>query len=272
MKHMIERHALGVTAACQQAIEDALREANPPHPPLPLAIALQFWAGDQEQALRLARFLADIEPEPRDDVLFIFARANELEMSPALEAAELYCGRKFPVIHVVSGRQGKGHLGGSYAIWAGTAEKCWQNFSTSRSWPWQHVFFIEHDGVPLARDWIDRIARAHAANLLLNKRVTGARMEACPCCPCHVNGSLVMDLRCWAERPTLWTCPPGKAWDCFHAETLLSEWGPNVPIVNLYGAQDISPSVFQVLSNGRAWLANVKDESAWNCAQRLARR
>ena len=269
---MIERHPLGATVACQMAIEEALRRANSPHHPLPLAIALQFWAGDQARALRLARFLADIEPTRRDDVMFIFARANELGESRELTETSLYCGQKFPVTHLVSGRRGEGHLAGAYAIWSGVAEKLWQDYSTARGWPWQHVAFIEHDGVPLAKDWIDREKRAHAANLSLGKRVTGARMEACPCCPCHVTGQLIMDVRCWAEHPTLWTCPPGQAWDCRHAETLLSEWGPHSPIVNLYGATDVSASVFQVLSNGRAWLANVKDESAWNCAQRLARR
>ena len=79
-KHMIENSPLGATAEAHLAIEDAVRALKSPHHNLPLAIALQFYPGDQAEALRLARFLADLEPEYRDDVLLIFAERFDVEL------------------------------------------------------------------------------------------------------------------------------------------------------------------------------------------------
>jgi hypothetical protein len=40
-------------------------------------ICLQYWDGDRDKAMRLARFLADLEPSKREDVDFaFFARAD----------------------------------------------------------------------------------------------------------------------------------------------------------------------------------------------------
>jgi hypothetical protein len=61
-------------------------------------------------------------------------------------------------------------------------------------------------------------------------------------------------------------------WDCFHASALLRELGTSSPVINLYGAEDISPSVFATLGRYHAWLANVKDESAWWCARMLLKK
>ena len=44
------------------------------HNPMPLALVLQFWRNDKSPAMELARLIADIEPEWRDDVIFVFAR------------------------------------------------------------------------------------------------------------------------------------------------------------------------------------------------------
>jgi hypothetical protein len=266
-KHMIEHSPLGATAEAHLAIEDAVRALKPgAHNDLPLAIALQFYPGDQSKALRLARFLADLEPEYRDDVLLIFAERFDVEQNSGLSAAIQHCARKFPVTQLRSQRPGAGHLEGSWGLFAGIADLCYRNYC--HIWPWSNVFFAEADGIPLRWDWIDVLKRAHAENLARDKRVTGSLMAAYGG---HVGGSHVHHCSFWGDHQSLQHCRRGCAWDLFHAQVLKAELGSAPAIANLYGAQSISPSVFRTLGNeyGHAWLANAKDESAWQCAQAL---
>ncbi|HJX66270.1 MAG TPA: hypothetical protein VJ860_20215 [Polyangia bacterium] len=269
IKHQIEQHPLGATAATALVVEEALRAARSPHHAMPLAIALQFYPGDQGAALRLARFLADLEPERRDDVLLIFAARFDVEMGRGnveLWDALAYCSNKFPVAPLRSARRVTGYPDGCFGLWAGIAQACYERYCTR--WPYHSVFFIEPDGVPLRWDWIDTLKQAHAMNLAQGKRITGARMGAHWQ---HTNGVLVMHLSCWADHPSLHTCAPGQAWDLFHSQVLLSELGDVQGISSLYGAQSIGESVFRTLGNEyhHAWLANTKDDSAWGCAQTL---
>lgn len=271
-QHMIERmvERLGATVAGHLLVEELQRSAASQHHPMPLAIALQFWEGDQERALRLARFLADLEPARRCDIVFVFARPFDLPMTPELQDAAFYCGLKFPVAHVQSKRELVGHPDGAFGIWVGTAETLYRNLL--RGWPCSSVLFVEPDGVPLRWDWIDEIKRAHAHNLALGKRVTGARMEAGINYPAHINGSLAMELSCLADHPSLLECRRGEAWDIFHSRVMLAEAGTRAGVFNLYGAHGVSMSVFKTLGREYAWLASVKDESAWECAQSLLER
>ena len=266
IRHMIENSPLGATAEAHLAIEDAVRAIKSPHHPLPLAIALQFYPGDQAEALRLARFLADLEPEYRDDVLLIFAMRFDVEITRELQKAAAYCAQKFQVTYLRSARRETGHPDGCFGLFAGIADLCYRNYC--HLWPWANVFFAEADGVPLRWDWIDVLKRAHAANLAQGKRVTGALM---PSCGGHVNGTHMHHCSFWGDHPSLQVCRAGCAWDVFHAATMKAEVGPAPGIANLYGAQSITPSVFRTLANelGHAWLANIKDESAWKCAQEL---
>ena len=265
VEHLVDR--LGPTVAGHLLVEEAQRASRPAHHPLPLAIAIQFWKGDQARALRLARFLADMEPVRRDDVFLVFARRFDVPMSRDLEEAALYCGLKFPACHVQSQRRETGHPDGCFGLWAGTADAVYRNYLGR--WPCSSVFFVEAEGVPLCWDWIDKLKRAHADNLAAGKRVTGARMEAGLNYGAHINGSLVMHLSCWGDHPSLHECRKGQAWDVFHAQVLLSEAGPRPGIVNLYGAHRVTMSVFKTLGRDHAWLASVKDASSWRCAQSL---
>lgn len=258
---------IGSTVAACMLVEHTERSIRAPHPPLPLVIALQFWSGDQSEALQLSRFLADLEPIYRDDVLLAFCRRFDVEMTAELWEVGLYCGEKFPVTHIRSERVATGHPDGCFGLWAGTAEILYRNYCTG--WPYSSAFFIEADGVPMRWDWIDYLKRAHQNNLRQGKLVTGAWEGPGPCYGPHVNGSLCMEVTCVANYPSLQSCRKGIAWDYFHAEVFLKELGPWQAIENLYGAHDVTLSVFKTLARNRAWLASVKDGSAWRCAQTL---
>lgn len=261
---VLENHPLGPTAAVHQLIDDAVRAAHVPTSTMRLAIALQFWDGDKAQALRLARFLADLEPGRREDVCLVFARRFDVEMSSELEEAMLYCGLKFAVTSIASGREATGHPDGCFGLWAGTAERLVAE--RSDRWPFDNVFFVEADGVPMRWDWIEHLKRVHAEHLATGYRITGPRMYRGER---HVNGSFVMHSSFFEDHPSLAKCRTRVPWDCYHGPVLMREAGPVPAIIDLYGAQDVSPSVFTTLGYEYAWLASVKDESAWTCAQRL---
>ena len=203
----------------------------------------------------------------RDDVGLIFARRFDLDMTAEIWEAVSHCKNKFRVASLQSSRPGVGHPDGCYGLWAGTCEALWEEHS--RGSPYANAFFAEPDGVPLRRDWIDYLKRAHADTLATGKRITGARRDAGETWPAHVGGSLAMHLSCWADHPSLHACCPGAAWDCRHGQVLEQERGPNVAIYNLYGGRDMTPGIYRAMGRQHAWLSNMKDDSAWTCAQEL---
>ena len=262
-------HPLGPTVVGYMLAERRTRRRpSTTHHPLPLAICIQFWEGDQAEALDLARLLADLEPLPRTDVALVFARRFDVPETPELRAAILHCEQKFPMLSFASERQATGHPDGCFGLWAGTVDHMFREWSEGRS-PWQHVFTAEADGAPMRWDWIDRLKAAHARTLAENRSVTGPRCFAGLDGKAHVNGSLVMDLLCWRDRPELRTCPSGEAWDVFHGETLLREAGLWQPIYNMYGAHDLSESVYHTMGREHAWIASVKDGSSQRWARKL---
>jgi hypothetical protein len=264
---LLERHPLGKAVAGHLVIEQQQRDTQGEHHPMRLGIAIQFWRGDQAEALRLARFLADLETKRRDDVVLLFARRFDVPMSSELEAAMTYCGRKFTVSDVRSERIAEGHPAGCFGLWAGTAEQCYARYV--KGWPIDNVLFVESDGAPTRFDWIDHLKRLHQQNLDASKRVTGPRMEACSYYPTHINGTMVMHMSCWGDHLSLRECPPRVAWDCFHGQVLVSEAGPAQGILNLYGTKQMSLPEFKVIGRDYAWIASAKDRSVFRCAQSL---
>jgi hypothetical protein len=129
----------------------------------------------------------------------------------------------------------------------------------------QSVFTIEADGVPLRRDWLNRIIGAHRETLRCGKRITGALMEEGIR---HINGSLLAHLSLWADRQSLRRCPPGHAWDLFHAEVLMAEARPTGWIKNLYGHGKWSADALRLLVRETAWLSSQKHDSALEWAER----
>lgn len=265
---LLEKHPLGPTVAGHLAVEDALRRLPQVHRQMNLAIAIQMWEGDMKEALRLARLLTDIELEKRSDVALILSvRFDINERSRELVETKRYCENKFPTWIMRSKRVAKGHPDGCFGLWAGTAENCCEGLR--RGEPFDNVFFVESEGVPTRFDWIDELKRHHQVTLDAGKFVTGPRMEGCRFYPTHINGSCVMYMPFFYSTKSLHSCPSGVAWDCVHARTMVDASGPGQGIINLYGAHSLSLSVYKTLARDYAWVASVKDGSAYRCAQTL---
>lgn len=265
--HLIEHHPLGATVAANLVTEWHLRQLRTPHNNLPMVIALQFWQGDRARAFEVAKLCADIEPRLRDDILFAFCARYDHPLDLETRDVMDYVGRSFPCAFIRSKREAVGHPDGSFGLWAGIAEECYRRWL--KKWAMcENVFFCEPDGVPLRWDWIDALKDAHMKNLACGKRITGARMDIRHRDP-HVNGTFAMHVSAWADHPSWHQCPSGEGWDCCFGQTMLQELGPVGGVFNLYGAHDVSLSVFKTLGYQYAWLASVKDDSALNCAKTL---
>jgi hypothetical protein len=237
-----------------------------PFAPSGLVIALQYWSGDERQAMRLARLIADIEPEKRTDVALAFCRRFDMPTSQLQADTFEYCSRKFGMIGVTSPVEATGHPDGCWGLWSGTME-----FLAGAWWRGElaveNVFTVEPDGVPLRRDWIDRLRAEHAAALSAGKRVTGCLTATGGALP-HINGSLMAHLSLWVDRTSLQHTPAGQAWDLFHSVVLTSEARPTSWIRNIYGAREWSDSALKAMSKEVAWLASTKDDSAIAWAER----
>ena len=183
---------------------------------------LQFWRGDQREAMELARLLADIEPEYRGDVALVLARESTLKLTPELAEIGSYCAQKFPTRHL----QAKVQKGVKYPeavnqAWASAMQQLSDSFFSGEA-PHRSLFLIEPDGCPLTKDWIDRLKNAHNETLLSGYWVTGPRSWDGFRLHHHINGTCVMDCDFWENHPSLHRTPPGTGWDGFHGRVMLA--------------------------------------------------
>ncbi len=247
-------------------------------------IAVQYWSGDETRALRLARLLADIEAKPRHDVTLALCRRHDCPESDDMRATLDRCRMTFATMAGAVEDPGlpeaweeyspalcerrTGHPDGANALWSGTVKLFAERWQRGDGRP--SIFTIEHDGCPLSVDWIDRLKAEHERALRAGKRISGCMMELPGPTP-HPNGTLMMHLSTWVDRPSLHTTPLQQAWDVYHRVVLGMECAPTSLIKNIYGARGWSPAALAALAKETAWLSSTKDDSALEWAERTLR-
>ena len=233
-----------------------------------LLIALQYWNGDREQALRLARHLADIEPEFRKDVCLEFVLRFDAT-APSMETLA-YVGKKFKTTVYRCKRRGQGHPDGCGDVWHDFVNEMWARFLRVR---WftdniDKVMFYEGDNVPLSKTWINEIvaeweeARAEGKFILGCWSKEGYESG-------HINGA------CFVTVPDLFNrikglegCPSGVAWDVFHGPKFEPHWFKSKKMINLYKSVGVLKSAL-FDKKGKPKFANchgAKDRSVWELA------
>jgi DNA-directed RNA polymerase subunit F len=262
-----ERYPFGATHARRILDEQMDQDAAAKAIPDCLAIVLQFWSGDKDRAMALARLIADIEPEWRDDVYMVFARQSATPMDDDIRKTMAYVGHKFGYVPMeVTVDEKKTYPGIAFDPWASAMQKVSDAYYSGRL-PCENALFLEPDHVPLRTTWIDDIKDAHRETLAMHKFVTGPRMRFGG--NDHINGAAVYHASVWPDHESLHRCPPNQAYDVFHGKVLVGLAGPSQIIRNEYGATDISAAMFLSMSKESALLASVKDYSAIGHAQSL---
>jgi hypothetical protein len=200
-------------------------------------LALQCYPGDSHHALELTKLIADIEPQPRNDVLFCLAHRKdtpEAHVKAIIEAA----ATKFPV-HVVAGkRNGTGWPVGPNDLWS----EAMLRISLARKdkrWPYTAVLTFEADCIPLRTDWINVLKANWSAAHEAGHHVCGHAHESDPGKPPdHINGNGIFRIGLCKTFPELAGSSAAAGWDAFHGQLLMKLACDTDAIYQVYGLRD----------------------------------
>lgn len=202
-----------------------------PNPQERIAITLQYWEGDRDKALELARFLAGIERGVRNDVVLLLVHRRDAD-PPDSETMEIV-QRTFPAARAVKGvRTGRGHPGGCNALWVDSVMALAKLFPAVK-----YGFTTEADVLPLRRDWInalkiEAIAMEDSGALVSGHWSPGGdpkkrQME-------HINGNMLVNTNIVRLVPQIFQVPPDWAWDLYLAAYFMPKWRKGDWIYNGY--------------------------------------
>lgn len=121
-----------------------------------ILLALQFWKGDRQQAMKTARFIADLEPEMSDKADFLFVSRFDC---PQDTSTIEYVSAKFRTFTHKSARRGVGWPIGCNELWAGTTSYIYQSIAGKRMPAYKAILTFESDCVPMQHGWIGRLSQ-----------------------------------------------------------------------------------------------------------------
>lgn len=231
-----------------------------------LVLALQFWRGDAEQAFRLARLIADIEPIRRNDcALYLCCDANT-EQTDEMLGTLRYCENKMPVGTFQSMRAGTGHPDGPNVLWAATLQFFFQQWNRG-ALNLENVFTFEADGAPLRLDWISRLIDAHRETirqrLLITASVRFRHFMR------HPNGNLIAHVSAIRNYPELTETPPALPWDMHHHTTLCRIARHDTVIRSEHRSLNWSGEPLTSIATETAWLHGCRDDSVYNFSRAM---
>lgn len=231
-----------------------------------LVIALQFWAGDRDQAMRLARFMADIEPRFRHDVQLMLVNRYDCEVVD--DETLIRVAEKFDVKEFQTTTRGDGWPAGPNAMACDVFAEATRRV---RSGEWRAVhglLMLEPDCVPLSADWINLLNQnwitvSQAGSWIMGAwRPSGGHLG-------HINGAcmirpdigLLCDLRFRSDM---------VAWDCdFMAQWGNRIWGTDL-IVNIFQETNVDQRRLDpspITGIAPAFAHGAKDQSVWDYAR-----
>lgn len=235
-----------------------------------ILLALQCWAGDQAQAMRLARFIADLQPRHSEQADFLFVARFDC---PHDRDTVSYVSAKFNTHTFISRQRAKGWPHGPNTLWFETMNHVSDQIEKKKFIHYKAVFTFEADCVPLSPDWITHFHREFdVANARRPTYVMGALL---PSPGEHINGNMLVKcdlafLR-WLTK-TVSASPPSAGWDYFLARDF-KRWGwSEMPKqLSWWGAQTLPEvTINELFAAGIIFHHGCKDDSLLNAArQRL---
>jgi hypothetical protein len=124
-------------------------------PPTKILIAIPFWEQDKEQAMLVARLLADLENGHSDkaDVLLM----SRFDCPPADKPTLDHVSRKFNTYSQVCKRRGVGWGHGSNELFFGVMDWLYSNNVAKKVPEYKAVLMFESDSCPLTPNWINAL-------------------------------------------------------------------------------------------------------------------
>ncbi len=221
-------------------------------------IALQFWEGDRNAAIRLAKYISDLERGRNDfaDILLV----NRFDCRP-IERVDAGLSRKFNLYHWRTRSRVEGWPAGCNAMWISTIE--WvRSMSYGGKIPrYNFIFTCEADGAPIQRDWIVRLHQSwNQANSIRPVTIAGPIVgnPEGPVYP-HVNGNCLVsgaqgDLD-WLLK-TVPTIHPHCGWDYGIRDELARRgWADTPDIKSYYNTPMFSREEYEkMVSDNLTWV------------------
>lgn len=149
-----------------------------------------YWEGDKGQAMRLAKLLADLEPEHSKlaDILFV----SRFDCAHSLEHVR-QVSRKFNVYLHVSKRRGTGWPRGCNSLFFGMLEWAYHKMAAGQVPNYKAIFVVGPDGAPIKKNWLQLLTTAwDVANKKQKIYVAGAMVDGSPEGKKHINGDAMM--------------------------------------------------------------------------------
>jgi hypothetical protein len=233
-----------------------------------ILLVLQFWEGDKEQAMQLARFIADLSPGMNDHADFLFAARFDC---PQDNDAVKYVSRKFNVWTTTCRRRGVGWPHGCNELWFGTMSWIYDMITMKKLQHYKAVFTFEADCVPMRPDWLQHFCREwDAIQTVQPIYVAGALLRA----PGeHINGNAMFstDLKFlrWIAKDIV-SAASSAGWD-FWLAPQFRQWGwAQLPgLLSYWNAQTMPEAeINRLFWSGIAFLHGVKDDSLFKEARR----
>lgn len=184
-------------------------------------LALQYWAGDRDDALKLARFISDLQGKPCPQVDFAFIVRDDAQ--PPDEVTIKKVARYFNVEVVRSPHHGTGHPDGCWVLWFAAVEWLLKRQEAGGP-PIKWALTFESDCTPATKDWLDKLdagwdARANDAKIVGHS----------PGGKCHINGNLMVSgdrtfLEWLVRGVTVRGVPSMRSWDIYLFPSFI-RWG-----------------------------------------------
>lgn len=151
-----------------------------------ILVVIQYWAGDRDQAIKLARLLADLEPRHSElaDVCFV-ARFDSSHDTSAVR----HVSTKFNCYTYVSRRRGMGWPHGCNSLFFGGLEYVYHSIMGKKMPHYKAVLVLGADTTPLEKDWLARIHEAWDSRMS-GVYVAGAMLPAAG--RDHINGDCIL--------------------------------------------------------------------------------
>lgn len=227
-----------------------------------MLLVIQYWQGDREAALRTARLIADVQPEPTKKHYIMFAHRFDAE-PPDVETLA-YVKRKFDIFGVHKGRRKEvGWPAGCNGLAHDVIQLAGEQ---RRVGNWQSVdgvWLLESDILPLNRHWLHMAAQEWEWAQKEGKLVLGA-WSPHHGVDGHVNGNMIFHPDLWIRVPGLEGSAPHIGWDVYHANRLKRHWKKSTQMINLYRATEVTAEALWPDRGPYIFVHGIKDDSGYN--------
>jgi hypothetical protein len=201
-----------------------------------IVIALQFCHSDKENAMRVARLIADNEPSFRKDVEICFVARFDCVQD--LETIG-YVASKFVVSTFTTTTKATGWPQGPNAMAFDMIKESWRRVFFAMAWAdVKFVLLMEPDCIPVRSDWINLLIETWDTAHLQGKYIVGCWRDGGGTIG-HINGNMMFPPNLTARINTDFQID-GCAWDCQMAPAFSPHWYHTDRIVNLWQEKNIS--------------------------------